>query len=116
MTITHTWHIISLQTRNQGQNADAVVQVFWRKVGVDEHGNTGEFLGSTPMTSEFVAEGQFVPFEQLTEAMVLGWIQEVVTGEYAAHIDKLIAQEINDKANPIQTVMPPWVAQSEGGV
>lgn len=111
MTITHTWHIISLQTRNQGPNTDAVVQVFWRKVGADEHGNTGEFLGSTPMTSEFVAEGQFVPFNQLTEEMVLGWIQEVVTGDYAAHVDKLIAQQINDKANPVQTVMPPWAAQ-----
>ena len=114
MTITYSWEIISLQTRNQGQNADAVVQVFWRRVGVDENGNTGEFLGSTPMTSEFVPEGTFVPFEQLTQEQVLGWIQEVVTGEYAKHVDSVIAQEINDKANPIQTVTPPWLAKATG--
>lgn len=116
MNITHSWHIITLQVRNEGANPDAVVQVFWKKVGTDENGNTGEFLGSTPMTSEFVPEGQFVPLNELTEETVLAWIQEVVTGEYAKHIDKLIAQQINDKANPVSTILPPWAAQGAEGV
>lgn len=116
MPITHSWEIISLQTRNQGQNADAVVQVFWRKVGVDENGNTGEFLGSTPMTSEFVPQDEFVPLQQLTKEQVLSWIQEVVHGDYAAHIDKLIAEQINDKANPVQTITPPWLTNTPGEV
>lgn len=109
MTITYTWAVTSLKTRTEGSNENAVVQTYWKKIGTDEAGNTGEFFGATPFTTTTMPEGStFVPFAQLTEAMVLGWIQDVVVGSYEEHVNTQIAKQIAEKTTPITESPMPW--------
>jgi hypothetical protein len=109
MAITYTWAVTSLKTRTEGSNENAVVQTYWRKTGTDENGNTGEFSGATPFTTTTMPEGStFVPLAELTEAMVLGWIQAVVIGSYEEHVNGMIAKQIAEKATPITETPMPW--------
>ena len=114
MTITYTWAVTSLKTRTEGSNENAVVQTYWKKTGTDENGNTGEFSGATPFTTTTMPEGStFVPLAELTEAMVLGWIQDVVIGSYEEHVNGQIAKQIAEKATPITETPMPWAPVPE---
>lgn len=101
MALTHTWSVTSLKVKDE-VNADgetltnAVVQTYWKVVGTDENGNTGEFSGATPFTAANVPAGSFVAFEDLTEETVLGWIKGVVDADttYKEHIDSQITRQI----------------------
>ena len=109
MAITYTWAVTSLKTRTEGVNENAVVQTYWKKTGTDEAGNTGEFSGATPFTTTTMPEGStFTPLADLTEAIVLGWIQAVVQGTYEDHVNGMIAKQIAEKATPIADTPMPW--------
>jgi len=60
-------------------------------------------------------EEDIIPFEDLTEEMVLGWIQSVVIGSYEEHVNEKIAEEISSKVNPIVSVTGgfPWESEDE---
>ena len=113
MAITYTWKVTSLKTKNEGSNENAVVQTYWQKIGTDEHGNTGTFSGATPFTSTTMPEGNaFVPFEELTEEVVLEWIKDVVTGSYEAHVNGKIQEQIDQHVNPVAEAQMPWAPAS----
>ena len=108
MAITYTWEVTSLKTKNEGDNLNAVVQTYWKKIGTDENGNQGTFSGATPFTSVDVPAGEFVAFEDLTEETVLGWIQAVVVVIYEEHVNGHIQNQIDDKIAPIVESSLPW--------
>lgn len=101
MAITYTWELTSLKKKNIGNFNNFVVQTYWKKIGTDENGITGEFPSATPFTPEADMDpATFISFEDLTEAQVLGWIQTVVTGDYEAHVNDQIQKQIDAKKNP----------------
>lgn len=106
MTITYTWQITSLRTKNEGENLNAVVQTYWQKTGTDENGNSGTFDGATPFSAANVPAGEFIAFEDLTEETVLNWIKSVVVGDYEQHVNA----RIQDKINSVTISQPelPW--------
>ncbi|MBL6911129.1 MAG: hypothetical protein ISR34_11995 [Pirellulales bacterium] len=115
---TWTWSVTSLKKRDQVNSEGAtlegaVVQTYWKVVGVDSDGNEGEFSGATPFTAVNVPAGSFAAFDDLTEATVLGWIQNVVNTDqgYADHISERVAAQI-DEANIEDGVMP-WAPAVE---
>jgi hypothetical protein len=75
MTITYTWSVMELNTVNTAEDPNVVVKTKWKKIGTDEKGNSGFFMGCTSFDAASVAPGTFVPFDQLTEEIVIGWIQ-----------------------------------------
>lgn len=97
MAITYTWTVTGLRTKTEGENLNAVVQTHWKCIGTDEHGHTAEFIGATPFTSVNVPTGQFVAFEDLTEATVLGWIQSHIDADsnYKSHIFERIQKKLD---------------------
>lgn len=96
--VTFKWTVTGLRTSDEGDNKDAVVQTYWKKIGTDEDGNEGTFTGATPFTSANVPEGQFVPYEDLTEETVVSWIQPVTEEEpYRTHINDTIKKFIAEK-------------------
>lgn len=109
MSIIYTWEVTSLKTKTEGSNANAVVQTYWKKIGTDEHGNTGVFEGATPFTAINVPEGEFIPFEQLTEETVLNWIKSVVVQQYETHVNSKIQEQID--INIIVQPGLPWAPE-----
>jgi len=113
MAITYTWKVTSLKTKNEGDNQNAVVQTYWQKIGTDENGNQAVFSGATPFTSTTMPEGNvFVPFEELTEEVVLEWIKDVVVGSYEAHVNGKIQEQIDQHINPVSESQMPWAPAS----
>ena len=116
MALTLSWSITGVKTNNQvnidGDTlADAVVQTYWKCTGVDENGNEGTFAGATPFSAENVPAGSFVPFANLTEATVLGWIQSVVVDTYLEHVKGQIQKQID--LMTVQEPELPWATSSE---
>ena len=115
---TWTWSVTSLKKRDQVNTegatlAGAVVQTYWKVVGVDGDGNEGEFSGATPFTAVNVPAGSFAAFEDLTEATVLGWIQAVVNADqgYADHISERVTAQIDEAV--VEDGVMPWAPAEE---
>lgn len=100
MSLTYTWKITGLKKTSDG----TVVQTYWQKIGTDENGNTGKFAGATPFKRDPLAD--FVPFEELTEETVIGWIKDVVVGQYETHVNEQIEKELN--ASLVKDARMPW--------
>ena len=112
---TYEYKITGLKVKDEGANANAVVQTYWTLTGTDVENNSGTFNGATPFTSTTMPEGDvFVPFDELTEADVIGWISDVVTGNpgYQKHIDSQIQKQIDQKINPIIEASLPWASSA----
>lgn len=111
MAITYSWKLTSLKKKNSGSLNGVVFQTYWQKTGTDENGNTGTFSGATPFDPAQVDPNNFVAFDQLTEATVLGWIQSVVVDAYEQHVNEQIQRQIDEKVNAASDVMAgsfPW--------
>jgi len=109
MTITYTWKVTGLKTKNIDSYDNVVVQTYWQKIGTDENGNEGRFSGATPFTLDPTDDsGPFIPFEELTEADVIDWIKTVVVGEYEEHVNEQIAKDLESKINPELDTDLPW--------
>jgi hypothetical protein len=108
MSFTYEWNVKSLKTKTEGANADSVIQVYWSVTGKDANNVTGTFDGATPFSS--VGQENFVPYEDLTEEIVIGWIQEEVNARfgYMDHIDRTIQRKIDEKVNPQVEQDLPW--------
>lgn len=108
MSITYSWKITGLKTKNEPPHENAVVQTYWTKTGTDENGNTGTFSGATPFSAANVPPEQFVPFEQLTEEIVLEWVRNAVIADYEQHVNNKIQEQIDEKINVTQDKPLPW--------
>ena len=113
--MNYTWEITSIKRKDTSTLNNIIVQTYWRKTGTDENGNTGSFAGATPFDLSTVDPENFVAYEDLTEEMVLGWIQSVVVGGYEEHVNEKIAEEIDQQANPVTEVTEgfPWSPVTE---
>ena len=109
MALTYTWKVTGIKVKDEGPNTNAVVQTYWTKTGTDENGNEGTFSGATPFTSTTMPEGStFTPFDQLTEEIVIGWIQGVVVDGYEEHVNGQIQKQIDQKIAPVTEATLPW--------
>ena len=88
---------------------DYVVNVLFTVTGVDGT-NTASIDGNIQFTSE--QENTFIPYADLTETIVLGWINEATNNQanYYANIDGQIASMVNSPVSPSNTPLPWAVA------
>lgn len=110
-SVTISWEVTGMKVMNEGSNTKAVVQTYWRKIATDnETGHVVSFEGATPFTSVNVPEGQFIPYEELTEEIVLSWIKvEAEVGQYRDHIDGVLAEKLGEKLKIKHSVeRMPW--------
>lgn len=112
--IEYSWKITGLKTKDIDGKPSAVVQTYWQKIGTDENGNQGTFAGATPFTVDPTDDsGPFKPFNELTEADIIAWIQTVVVGNYEEHVNGKIAEQIEQKITPVVDAKLPWVTEEE---
>lgn len=115
MALTYRYEVTGIKTKDEvvdsTTNPSAVVQTYWKLTGTDEQGNSGSFSGATPFTTTTMPAGStFVPFAELTEAMVIAWIEDVVETSpgYKQHIDAQIQKQIDEKIRPVTEAQMPW--------
>jgi hypothetical protein len=106
--INYTWKVTQLYTQKIEGKEDYVVLAHCKTIGVD-----GEYTASVPNVIQFSTQevGTFIPYADLTEEIVVGWIKEVL-GEYGVlAIEESIAKQIDTEKNPPVTpeITPlPW--------
>lgn len=108
MTTTYTWSIDRIQTLQQPK-PNYVVEVSWTLIGKD--GQYGVSCSHT-QTFDVVELETFIPYTELTEAVVLGWIQSAL-GEIGIAAAKTQAQKYIDRQINPTIVIPqntpiPW--------
>lgn len=106
---TYTWTVKSLYTISQ-PDPDYVVNAIWELTGVDGQ-YTASIGGNTIFTSQ--QGSTFIPYDQLTEEIVIGWVQdslgEIGISNYEANVQGQIDSQINPPVSPQNTPLP-WVA------
>ena len=113
--MNYTWQLTSLKRKDTSELKNIVVQTHWKKIGTDENGNEGTFSGATPFDLSSVDPTNFTSYEDLTEEMVLGWIQSVVVNDYERHVNEKIAEQIEAIVSPVVSVTGgfPWQPEDE---
>ena len=105
----YTWKITGVKTLDTTEVENAVVQTYWEKIGTDENGNEGKFVGATPFPQSTIDPENFVPFDKLTEDLVLSWIKAVVVDSYEEHVNNQIQKQIDSKVVKQPTL--PWAPE-----
>lgn len=116
MELTYTWKLTGVRKTNTEALAGVVIGVSWECKGTDEEGHSGVFSGITPFNLSEAGGENFIPFEELTEELVLGWVQSVVVGGYKEHIDGQIMKQIGLQKNPVVYLTEaelPWAANAQ---
>jgi hypothetical protein len=65
----------------------------------------GDYFASTYGTVGYTEEGAFTPYSQLTEAVVVGWVQASLGKDT---VEQSLASQIEAQKNPVQESGLPW--------
>lgn len=111
--LTYTWKLFSIKTENVSEALQqAVVHAKWRKTGTDEDGNVGMFDGVCRFSVANVTPETFIPYDQLSEEIVLGWVQDILNRGGMDRIDHLIQKQINENKTQTPGDTLPWANNS----
>ena len=103
---TYTWTINQMFTIQQ-PDPNYVVNVIWTLTGVD-----GEYTASIGGNTVFDSQQSdtFIPYNELTEQIVIGWVQtnlgEQGIANYEANVQGQIDSMINPPVSPQNTPLP----------
>tara|TARA_B100001939_G_C16931001_1_gene613895 strand:+ start:999 stop:1346 length:348 start_codon:yes stop_codon:yes gene_type:complete len=97
--MNYTWRLDRIKRKTTSDVTNAIVQTYWTKIGTNDDGIQGSFAGATPFTIESSNSENFIPYENLTSEIILGWIKSVVVNDYEQRVNSVIAKEIEDQIN-----------------
>ena len=108
MANSYSWDIPELECYPDYEGKNNVVYcIHWRRTATDGAGHLAEVYGSQPITVD-ITDG-FVPVENLTKAVVEGWLEtslgEERINELTAILDNTLAEQVSPK---MVSVTPAW--------
>ena len=109
MAITNTWGVVQMDAYPElDGETDVVFTVHWTLTGTDGT-YAGSVYGSSGVSVD--PDAPFIPYDQLTEAQVIDWVQEALGEEQVASYEANVAQQIADQKDPPVVTPPlPWSA------
>ncbi len=103
MAVTYDWNCktVDVHPQEEGQT-DVVYNVHWTVTGVD-----GDYSASSIGTQIVPLNegGDFIPFKDLTNEIVVEWTKEAMGEEQVASIEAGIAGQIEALINPTSVTM-----------
>jgi len=111
VAIAYTWGINGLTADASG----SVVKVRWKKTGTDENGFSGGFNMEDSLALGEPDSDSYIPFDSLSEADVIAWVQSIVVGIYEQDVNLQIQRQIQKKVDEagVAEVPMPWVPAPE---
>jgi len=105
---TFTWIVKQLLTQTIDGEQNYVVIANYDVVGVD-----GEYSSSISDSAKFSTDNveNFIPYDQLTNDIVVGWIKSVLGPDTVANYEESIQGQIDSQINPPitpQNTPLPW--------
>lgn len=107
----YVWKVTAMTGANIALESNVIINVQWTCTGTDADGYEGTFNGATPLTVGDIDPATFVPYDQLTQALVLSWVQPIVENNesYWQHINRVIQEKITAQKESITPDIPlPW--------
>lgn len=110
MPNTYTWLISQLDCYPQQDNkTDVVFTVHWRRQATDGT-HTADIYGSQAVTLD--PSATYIPYAELTEADVIGWLEDAMGDELLEAQKAALDKQIEDQINPpILRPALPWTAE-----
>lgn len=108
MTATITWSIDWMDSSTQTINGftEVVLSAGWRCTG-NESGQASSVYGSVTFIPPQAGDPNFVPYNQLTQQQVLGWVW--ASGVNQAATEAAVQTNLNNLINPPVVQNPlPW--------
>ena len=108
----YNWQVKNLFTIDEGTETDYVVTALYEVIGIEQSGGV-EYAASLSNSAQFeVVQGAtFIPYEDLTNTLVVGWIQSQLgedgVNNLQASVEGMINSEINPPITPQNTELPP---------
>jgi len=108
----YTWTVDKLLTLDEVKEKDFVVTAICKVVCTEEVDGK-EYSAKKLASSIFQPEEKegFIPYSDLTEEQVVGWIKSSLGTEGVESIEKSLASQVDNKSNPpvVPVVKPlPW--------
>ena len=100
MAITTIWKIANLERETE----DGFVFTAHYTVNADDGTYTSGAYGSLG----FERPDNLVPFSQLTETTVIGWVKEKLGEEKVTEIEAALQSQINEQKHPTKAAGVPW--------
>lgn len=94
---TYTWAVTALYTETIAGEQNYVVIAGYEVVGVD-----GDYTASLSNIARFSTESvsPFIPYEDLTETIVITWIQDELGVDGVSNLEACIQGQIDSQINP----------------
>ena len=107
---TITWSIEQLSCYPDVDNhIDVVFSAAWRVNGTD--GTYNATVYGSQAIAPYDGKSPFIPYADLQEAVVIGWVQDAMGESQVAAINANIEQQIESQVNPtVVTPQLPWIA------
>jgi hypothetical protein len=110
---TYTWNVTALYTETIDGEQNYVVIANYEVVGVD-----GTYTASLSNIARFSTENvdNFTPYEDLTNEIVIGWIQAELGVDGVSNLEACIQGQIDSQINPPtvpQNTPLPWATVTE---
>lgn len=94
---TYNWAVTALYTETVATEQDYVVIANYTVIGVD-----GEYTASLSNIARFntASVSPFIPYQDLTEDIVIGWIQADLGVDGVSNLEACIQGQIDSQINP----------------
>jgi len=102
MSTTFSWHVANLE-RN---TADGVVFTVHYSVSADDGVYSSGAYGSLGL--EAPEPDTMIPFDNLTEEIVVGWVKDKFGEEKVAEIETALQAQLDEKRSPTKAAGVPW--------
>jgi hypothetical protein len=100
MATTVTWKIANLERETE----DGFIFTVHYTVNADDGTYTSGAYGSLGLERP----DNLIPFSQLTEEVVVGWVKEKFGEEKVAEIEAALQSQINEQKHPTKASGVPW--------
>lgn len=109
--MNYTWKILKLglqdQLNHEGHlHENVVVNVKWRRTGVDTDGVTASYVGNTPFSATNVTAADFTNVNDLTNDQLIAWLEDELESGELQRIDAQIEKKI--ERNRVRSIKPSW--------
>ena len=110
MATVYNWNCKTVDVHpTEGSETDVVYNVHWIVTGIsDELDPEGNAYQSTSIGTQIVPldpESEFIPFEDLTNEIVVDWTKDAMCAEQVTSIEAGIQQAIDLEINPTSVTM-----------
>lgn len=98
---TITWKIVQLEH----EITDGLVIVVHYTVDAENGIYRANSYGSINLKR---SDDNFIPFTNLTEKIVVGWVKDQLTAEKVAEVEAALQNQLDEQAAPTKAVGLPW--------